>query len=97
MTKFILGVLLLPAVALAQPVVVEKPVVCGPTRDVIKTLIGEDIKETPQWTGEDDTSKFSIFVNTKTGDWTFIQFNEKIACVLGTGEKSRFIQNKTTT
>ena len=31
-------------------------------------------------------SRYSLFVNEETKSWTLIQFDDKIACVLGTGE-----------
>jgi hypothetical protein len=37
--------------------------------------------------------KYSLFVNEQSKSWTLIQFDEKIACVLGTGEASTQIFN----
>jgi len=34
-----------------------------------------------------------LFVNEETKSWTLIQFDEKIACVLGTGENSTQLFN----
>ncbi len=89
MYKLFLGVLLLPALATAQPVTVEKPVICDQTPRVLAALTSKDIKESPFWLGTDDLSRFSLFVNEQTGAWTFIQFNDKIACILGTGENHK--------
>lgn len=91
MRKLLLGVLLLPALAQAQPVTVEKPVVCDKTEKVIETLQGGQYKENPSWIGFDDKSKYALFVNEKTKTWTMIQFNENIACVIGLGEGSKTI------
>jgi hypothetical protein len=91
MRNFLLGVLLLPALALAQPVTVEKPVPCEKTKTVIEGLLNSDYKEQPIWLGVDDKSRYSIFANEKTGSWTLIQFNDKIACVLGVGEGSKIL------
>jgi hypothetical protein len=38
-------------------------------------------------------SRYSLFVNEETKSWTLIQFDEKIACVLGVGEASTRIFN----
>lgn len=89
MRNFILGVLLLPALAFAQPVTVEKPIVCEKTKLVIEGLQQGEYKEQPIWMGVDKTSRYSLFANEKTQTWTLIQFNETIACILGTGEGSR--------
>lgn len=91
MKKFLLSVLLLPAVAMAQPVTVEKPVVCEKLHIVIESLQNSNYKEVPIWSGIDEKSKYALFANEKTKTWTFIQFNQNIACILGVGEKSQLI------
>lgn len=91
MRKFLLGVLLLPALAHAQPVTVEKPVQCEKTETIINGLLSSDYKEQPIWVGKDEKSRYSVFANPKTGSWTLIQFNDKIACMLGAGEGSKII------
>jgi hypothetical protein len=90
MRNIIFSVLLLPALAWAQePVIVDKKVVCTYTRIVLDTLT-EDYAEQPIWIGNTSDSKYSLFTNKK-GGWTIIQFNDKIACVIGAGESSRQI------
>lgn len=88
MRNFILGVLLLPALALAQPVTVEKTVVCEKTELVIEGLQQGEYKEQPIWIGVDKTSRYSLFANEKSRTWTFIQFNQEVACLIATGEGS---------
>lgn len=91
MKKLLLGVLLLPALALAEPVKVEKEVVCDKTADVF-TFFLEKYKETPQWLGQSDTTRSQIVImsNAETQTWTLIQFNEKIACIIETGQGIKF-------
>jgi hypothetical protein len=90
MKKLIASVLLLPVLVLAQePVVVEKPIICAKTAEVLNGL-RDQYKELPIWVGEDDKSRYSLFVS-KEGSWTLLQFNKEIACILGVGEKSREI------
>lgn len=91
MRKFLLGVLLLPAFVVAQPVTVEKPVICDKTEKVIDVLQKGRYKENPIWIGTDDQSRYALFVNERTKSWTMIQFNETIACIIGVGEGSRVI------
>lgn len=91
MYKFILGVLLLPAVAVSQPVTVEKPVVCDTPKIVIETLTGKEYKEQPFWAGVDENSRYVMLVNEDTGTWSIVQFNKNIACILGTGNNHRQI------
>jgi hypothetical protein len=91
MHKFIFGVLLLPALAYAQPVTVEKPVICDTPKTVIETLTGTGYREQPFWAGTDESSRYIMLVNEDTGSWSIVQFNNNIACVLGTGDNHRQI------
>jgi hypothetical protein len=96
MRNLILCVLLLPALAYAQPVTVEKPIVCDTTEVVIGTLTGKQYKEYPFWIGADKNSRYVMLVNEKTSTWTFVQLNENVACILGTGEHYQQIFSKPT-
>lgn len=91
MRQFLLGVLLLPALAQAQPVTVEKPVICDKVEIVIRGLQDGQYQEQPFWIGVDDLSRYTLFTNPKTRTWTLVQFNDRIACILGAGEGSRAI------
>jgi hypothetical protein len=89
MSKFLTSVLLLPAVALAQPVTVEKKVICDKRDAVVESLTGSEYKEIPLWFGREQDNNLNVYgllVNEKTGTWTFIQFNNNVACILGAGE-----------
>ena len=86
-----LSVLLLPALAYPDPVKVDKEVFCDDTKKIVNALISNDYKESPQWMGQDDTSKYMLFANEKTGSWTIIQFNEQFACVLGVGDGHKLV------
>ena len=80
----------------AQSVTVQKPVECAATETLFQGLIGSQYKENPTWLGIESGAslpKYSLFVNEQTKTWTLIQFDEKIACVLGTGEFSTRIFN----
>jgi hypothetical protein len=94
MRNFLLGVLLLPAVALAQPVTVDKPVLCDTSKVVIETLTGEGYQELPFWKGNDSNSHYVLLANERDKTWSLIQFNKDIACVLGTGENHKQIFSK---
>jgi hypothetical protein len=83
-------------VANAQIITVEKPVVCSDLKTVIENLSSE-YKEEPFWSGTDSLSKFIMMSNKKTGTWTIIQYNDKIACVIGTGDNGKvFVLGKPT-
>lgn len=94
MKKLILSVLLLPVIGFSEVVTVEKPVVCDKRDVVFNTLIIGDYKEVPVWVGKDARSNYTLFVNETTKTWTFLQFTEKVACILGSGELSRNLGSK---
>ena len=88
--------MLVLGLAVAQSVTVQKPIECADTATLLRGLSGSDYKERPIWSGIDPSStvsKYSLFVNEETKSWTLIQFDDKIACVLGTGENSTQIFN----
>jgi len=62
-----------------------KPVPCKPTKELmaeVQTKYGEE----PDWFGEDDESHYVVMLNRKTRTWTWIQYNDELACVLGFGQ-----------
>ena len=83
--------LLASSLVVAQPIIIQKPVTCTDTKMLLQGLTSSDYKETAFWLGIEpgaEVSKYSVFVNQQTKTWTIIQFNDKIACVLGTGTES---------
>jgi hypothetical protein len=93
---FLLPVMLVLGLAVAQSVTVQKPIECADTATLLRGLSGSDYKEKPIWWGIEPgatVSRYSLFVNEETKSWTLIQFDDKIACVLGTGEASTQIFN----
>lgn len=95
MKKLVLSVLLLPVLAFAkdEPVIVDKKVVCNWTKTILETL-SEDFEELPIWIGQaGDQIHYSVFTSAK-GDWTIVQFNQEIACVIGAGSNSMNIPIK---
>lgn len=95
--KYILLLLtLIFGVAVAQTINLQKTVECISTEVMLRGLSGSNYKEKPIWTGtESDTpvamSKYGLFVNDDTKTWTLIQFDDTIACVLGSGGSSTYI------
>jgi len=96
MKYLLLVVMLVAGLVAAQSVTVQKPVKCADTETLFQGLTGSDYKEKPIWWGVEpgaSVAKYSLFVNEQTKSWTLIQFDDKIACVLGTGEASTQIFN----
>ena len=96
MKVILLSLVLIFGYVAAQTVNLQKTVGCISTEIMLKGLSGSDYKEKPIWIGiESDApmSKYSLFVNDDTKTWTLIQFDDTIACVLGTGGFSTYIFN----
>jgi len=53
----------------------------------------KDHDERPVWLGSESqsNSKFSLFVNSKNGTWTFIQLIQDQACILANGGNSKIL------
>jgi hypothetical protein len=83
---FFLLFLVLAVHALGQESV-DKPVLCGPSQTLFSFITGPDYKEQLYWIGktESEDSKFALLVNAKTRTWTIVEFNNDLACILGTG------------
>lgn len=84
--KIMLGVLLLPALMHAEPVTVDKRVVCADPKELLTGLVqkyGEQII----WYSrlEPGKNQFAVFVNTETGTWTIVEQVKDKLCVLGDG------------
>lgn len=79
-----------------QPFTVEKPVFCTDVKSMIEFLSGEEYREVPAWVGKDEKSKYVVMANEKTKTWTIIQFNDQVACVLGTGTQGNIVHSKST-
>ena len=91
MFKWLIFGIVLTGAVFAQSVTMQKPVECADTATLLQGLSASDYKEKAIWLGIEPgaaLSKYSLFVNEQTKTWTLIQFDEKIACVLGTGENS---------
>ena len=96
MLKWPIFGVILTGLVFAQSVTVQKPVECADTAVLLQGLAGINYKERPIWWGIEPgatLSKYSLFVNEQTKTWTLIQFDEKIACVLSTGENSTRLFN----
>ena len=78
---------------LAEQKTINKPIVCEETRIVLSALLSSEYEEIPIWMGTGPNSRYSLFANEKTKSWTLIQYDEKIACILGVGDHYRMVYN----
>ena len=74
----------------------KKEVYCDNTDKLLLILQNGEFEETPIWFGKGDgkAPNYSLLVNQKTKSWTMIQFNNEIACVIGTGENFNLLDKK---
>ena len=74
----------------------SKPIVCDNTEKIIRSLI-EVYDEKVVWSAVNpqDSTRFSLFVNSKTGAWTLLQMTPRVACILGVGEESTMVNDDT--
>jgi hypothetical protein len=94
--KKLLSVMFLASSAYAEPVTINKPIVCDAAEIVFKTLSGENYQERPIWlaTSTEKLVNYSLWVNASSKTWTIVQFNKDIACILGVGESYTTIGKK---
>ena len=74
------------SVANAQPVQIQKTVVCDKTATVFLAL-EEKFQEMPVWGGYNSkvNANYALMLNPETKTWTLLQFNTETACILGIG------------
>ena len=74
----------------------KKEVYCDNTDKLLLILQNSEFEEVPIWFGKGDgkAPNYSLLVNQKTKSWTMIQFNNEIACVIGTGENFNLLTKK---
>lgn len=74
----------------AQPKELQKPVLCDTLEKVVEA-VSKQFGEKPMWSGKDQKTQYVITFNEKSKSWTFVQFDESMACILGTGEGGQLI------
>ena len=78
---------LISSIAHAQEIIdLTKPMKCSDAQSVMNYFV--DIhKETPVWVGKSvHNTHITLMMNKQTRSWTMIEYDTKIACVLGAGE-----------
>jgi len=90
---FLLTMIFAVTSVLAEPRTINKPIVCEETHIVLSALLSSEYEELPIWIGNGENSRYSLFANEKTKSWTLIQYDEKIACILGAGTHYRMVYN----
>jgi hypothetical protein len=78
---------LVGSIAHAQEIIdLTKPMKCSDAQSVMNYFV--DIhKETPIWVGKSvHNTHITLLMNKETRSWTMIEYDARLACVLGAGE-----------
>ena len=83
------------SIAHAQEVIdLNKPLKCSDAQTVIKYFV-DTHKETPVWVGKSvHNTRITLLVNKETRSWTMIEYDDRLACVLGAGEDKSSSSNE---
>ncbi len=97
--KKLLSLILVSSSVWAEPFEIKKPVICDKTDTLLKVLSSSNYQEKPIWLGAADEKliNYSLWVNSSTKNWTIVQFNNDVACVIGTGESYTILSKKPST
>jgi len=87
-------ILLFPGIALAQPTIENKEVVCDKAERVFSLLTNQKYKEVPSWLGVSSRSKFILFVNQNKNTWSMVEYDNDYACIIGAGGGSEFVDTQ---
>ena len=82
---------LVASTAMAEPVEVNKVVVCD-DKDTMLEHLNVKYGETPYWIGaeEDEISNVMLMVNTETQSWSLVQFTDRVSCLINSGTNFKF-------
>ncbi len=78
---------LISSIAHAQQIIdLNKAMKCSEPQNVMNYFVDKH-KETPVWVGKTvHNSHITLLTNPATGSWTMIEYDDRLACVLGAGE-----------
>ena len=78
---------LISSIAHAQEIIdLQKPLKCSDAQVVMNYFV-DTHKETPVWVGKSvHNTHITLLVNKQTRSWTMIEYDSRLACVLGAGE-----------
>lgn len=95
MKKLLLSCFTAPLLALAQPVELEKKVVCDEF-DKLVPVLEKKYGEIAFWVGKDKNTSYAVTLSKDSTSWTILQYSvkENIVCVLGSGVGYRFRPDK---
>ena len=80
------------SVAFAEAIETTKDVLCDNKKELFDWIQTNEYQEKLTWVGDSPSSKtkLAVLTNNETGTWTIIEFDDKYACVISVGVKSKF-------
>ena len=87
MKKLLIALLLVTCSAQAEMVELQKTVVCAELKELVSLL--DKVGEKKIWVGQSvkEKSGYIFFGNAETGTWSIVQVIDKVACLIGFGER----------
>jgi len=78
---------LISSIAHVQEIIdLQKPLKCSDAQAIMNYFV-DTHKETPVWVGKSVQNTYvTLLMNRETRSWTIIEYDTKLACVLGAGE-----------
>ena len=78
---------LISSIAHAQQIIdLQKPLKCSDAQVVMNYFV-DTHKEIPVWVGKSvHNTHVTLLMNRETRSWTMIEYDDRLACVLGAGE-----------
>ena len=78
---------LISSIAHAQEIIdLQKSLKCSDAQVVMNYFV-DTHKETPVWVGKSvHNTHITLLMNRETRSWTMIEYDSRLACVLGSGE-----------
>ena len=78
---------LISSIVHAQQIIdLQKPLKCSDAQVVMNYFV-DTHKETPVWVGKSvHNTHITLLMNRETRSWTVIEYDTRLACVLGAGE-----------
>jgi len=84
---FILAVMFAGTVQAQEIIDLNKAMKCSDAQSVMNYFV-DTHKETPVWVGKTvHNTHITLLMNRETRSWTLIEYDAKLACVLGAGEE----------
>ena len=84
---FVLAVMFAGTIQAQQIIDLTKPMKCSDPQNVMN-YFADKHKELPVWVGKTvHNTHIALLANKETRSWTMVEYDSKLACVLGAGDE----------